>query len=90
MNKPGWVRMPRPSRWLVVSAAGLLPVACVAVPSAVFWDWNWLSGGESGSTTIRNLGLVAGGFIAIAVAVWRTESPRVLRRLFSLSLSLCC
>ena len=41
----------------------------------VFWDlivfWEWLSGGESGSTTIRNIALVAAGLIALPLATWR-------------------
>ena len=45
--------------------------------STLWWcGWKWLrtgSGGlESGSTTIRNLGLVVGGGIAIWVAYWRS------------------
>ena len=45
-------------------------IVAVVVPTAVFWDW--LSDGESGSTTIRNLGLVIGGAIALAIAGWRS------------------
>ena len=39
----------------------------------VWWQWEWVasSSGESGSTILRNLGLVYGGLIAIWVAVWR-------------------
>ena len=37
--------------------------------SGVFWEW--LSGDESGSTTVRNIGLVIGGVIAVLLAVWR-------------------
>ena len=33
--------------------------------------WEWLSGGESGSTTIRNIALVAAGLIALPLAIWR-------------------
>ena len=33
--------------------------------------WGWLSDDESGGTTIRNVGLVIGGVIAILLAVWR-------------------
>ena len=37
--------------------------------------WDWLRkapiGWESGSTTVRNLGLVVGGFVAIWIAIWR-------------------
>ena len=39
------------------------------VLSIVFWDW--LSGNESGSTTIRNIGLVIAGSIALPLAIWR-------------------
>ena len=35
----------------------------------VFWDW--LSGGESGSTTIRNIGFIIAGSVAIPLAIWR-------------------
>ena len=34
--------------------------------------WCWLSDGESGSTTIRNLGLVIVAVIALPLAVWRS------------------
>ena len=39
----------------------------------VWWHWEWVvsSSGESGSTVLRNLGIVYGGLIAIWVAVWR-------------------
>ena len=39
----------------------------------VWWHWEWVasSSGESGSTILRNLGLVYGGLIAIWIAVWR-------------------
>ena len=33
----------------------------------------WLIADESGSTTIRNLGLLVGGIVAIALAVWRSR-----------------
>ena len=40
------------------------------------WRWEWIvtemACRESGSTTLRNLGFVAGGFIAIWVAIWRS------------------
>ena len=44
--------------------------------ATVWWcSWSWLRTGsgdlESGSTTVRNLGLVVGGGIAIGIAVWR-------------------
>ena len=38
-----------------------------------FWDTfrEWLIANESGSTTVRNLGLVAAGLIALPLALWR-------------------
>ena len=43
--------------------------------STTFWDWlrDGPDGMESGSTTIRNLGLVIGGVVAIVLAVWRSS-----------------
>ena len=40
-----------------------------------FWDWlqTGPDGPESGSTTVRNLGLVIGGVAAILLAVWRSR-----------------
>ncbi len=34
--------------------------------------WSWLSEGESGSATIRNVGLVIAGLIALPLALWRS------------------
>ena len=59
---------------------GGLGVVLILVLVVLLWvgwiDWRgvwcWLSGHESGSTTIRNLGLVIGGFIAIWLALWRS------------------
>ena len=34
-------------------------------------DPGWVSGGESGSTTIRNLSIVLAGLVALPLAVWR-------------------
>ena len=42
---------------------------------ARYWlstSWDWLIDGESGSTTIRNLGLVLAGLIALPLAIWRS------------------
>ena len=59
----------------------VVAVLLVGVFVCVWWDWVlhlwcWLStvppGRESASTTIRNVGLVIGGFIAIVVASWRS------------------
>ena len=48
---------------------------CVATVIALFLIvdfWPWLSGGESGSTTVRNLALVLAGVIAVPLAAWRS------------------
>ena len=52
-----------------VAALTVLALVSVVVLSAIFWEW--LSDGESGSTTVRNVGLVIGGVIAIPLAGWR-------------------
>ena len=56
-----------------VNVAGCLILGLGVVVGV--WQWEWIvtgpTGEESGSTTLRNLGFVAGGFIAIWVAVWR-------------------
>ena len=33
--------------------------------------WDWLAKDESGSATIRNIGLVIAGSLAIPLAIWR-------------------
>ena len=45
-------------------------VAALAL-SILFWDW--LRGDESGSTTIRNLGLVIAAIVALPLAIWRSK-----------------
>ena len=34
--------------------------------------WCWLSDGESGSTTVRNLGLMVAALIGLPIAIWRS------------------
>ncbi len=49
-----------------------LPVAILAVEALlVFVYWDWLAGAESPSATIRNIGLVIAGSLAIPLAIWR-------------------
>ncbi len=52
--------------WIALSVA-VFVVAAVVV--AVQWDW--LSDDESTSATIRNIGLVVAGMVALPLAVWR-------------------
>ena len=39
-----------------------------------FWSgvWKWFSEGESNSGTIRNIGLVLAGLVALPLALWRS------------------
>ncbi len=63
--KPGWLLL---IVLVVATAVGIW---------AVINYWDWLRGGsgsfESGSTTVRNVGLVIGGVVAILLAVWRSR-----------------
>ena len=52
--------------WMV---ATVVVAATEVVVAAVFWDW--LSGSESGSTTVRNIGIVVAGSVALLLAMWR-------------------
>ena len=49
-------------------------IMAVLIGTAVFsiMFWCWLNDGESGSTTIRNLGLVVAAMIALPLAIWRS------------------
>ena len=62
MKLMGWVNVA--GVWFLVSGVVL-----------VCWHWEWFvmgtAGRDGGSTTVRNLGIVIGGVIAIWVAVWR-------------------
>ncbi len=75
----------RHRRWLIailivyVIVRGL---SYVDLAADIPWGWadhlkSWItensSGRESGSTTIRNVGLVVGGFFALVLAWWRTR-----------------
>ena len=51
---------------------GGLSVAAVVVLALVVMFWDWLSDGESGSTTVRNVALVLAGVVALPVAIWRS------------------
>ena len=52
--------------WLVVSAVVLI---VEVVLSVLLWDW--LNGGESPGATIRNVGFVIAGSVALPLALWR-------------------
>ena len=54
--------------WIVAWVMFVLIAAVVF--SSMFWCW--LSAGESGSTAIRNLGLVVAAIVALPLAIWRS------------------
>ena len=56
--------------WVGVAAWIVCVLGAAVVLSIIFWPW--LSAGESGSTTIRNLGLVIGAIIGLPIATWRS------------------
>ena len=58
------------STWVWVVAWVVFVLIAAAVLSIMFWCW--LRDGESGSTTIRNLGLVVVAVIALPLAIWRS------------------
>ncbi len=83
MSRANWIRNIR-RRWyrlklarrrftalVAVSLLAIASLIALVVISTVFRDW--VTGGESGSTTIRNIGLVAGGVIALWLAFWRSR-----------------
>ena len=64
---PGYLRLPQSGEfWITLSA-----VVLVAEVLLVFVLWNWLTNDESGSATIRNIGLVIAGSLAVPLAIWR-------------------
>ena len=77
MSRPNWTRFPRVippvTRWDGFWwIAGVVVIVVVGVIlSWCFWE-DLRGKEESLSTTIRNLGLVEGGIIAIVLAVWRS------------------
>ena len=79
--KAGWVGLVqrfRHSGILIVVGCICVGIAAAAVaPSILFWEW--LSGEESGSTTIRNIALVVAGAFALGWryggALWQNVRP---------------
>ena len=57
------------SRRRIVVAVCLCAVIAALSLTVIFWEW--LSGAESGSTTIRNVALVGAGLVALPLAIWR-------------------
>ena len=59
------------SRLHIIVAGGLGVTVVVTIALAVIL-WEWLNGGDSGSTTVRNVALVLMGVIALPLALWRS------------------
>lgn len=56
--------------WFAISGAGVLWVGYVFT----LWNWDWLHGNNpsiTASTTLRNMGLLIGGGLAVVFAAWR-------------------
>ena len=61
------IRLPESRRFWITTAVLVLIVEIALSISF----WNWLSGGESGSTTVRNIGFMIAGSVALPLAIWR-------------------
>ena len=68
-----WVRESR----LLALSLGLSAAGAIAAVVVTFVLGDWLTGTgpgeETGSTTIRNLGIAAAGLVALPLAVWRAQ-----------------
>ena len=75
MKPMDWLRRRPDGFWVTVVILGALVagavLAIVATQHPGFRDW--LIADESGSTTIRNIGLLVGAIIAMVLAVWRSR-----------------
>ena len=69
MNPLDWLRRRPEGFWVTVIISPCW--RCELLLTWVYWDW--LRAGESGSTTIRNVGLLIGAIIAMVLAVWRSR-----------------
>ena len=73
MDPKQWLKAKRtdPFWYLAIGAVFTVPMVVISV---CFWDW--LNGSDSGSTTIRNIGLLLGGIYALLLAIWRSSVAR--------------
>ena len=61
-------------------ALSVVPLILGLVLAGVFWDWLTITepgtdpASESGSTTVRNLGIVLAALVALPLAIWRGQS----------------
>ncbi len=66
-DKLSGVRLPESRRFWITTSAVVLGIEVVLS----FALWGWLSGDESASTTIRNIGFIMAGSVALPLAIWR-------------------
>ena len=66
-NLRGYFRIPQSEKFWITLLGAIL---AIEVLLAVI-HWEWLAGAESASATIRNIGLVIAGSLAIPLAIWR-------------------
>ena len=64
---PRYFRLPQSGEFWITLSAAVLAVEVLLV----FVLWGWLANDESGSATIRNIGLVIAGSLAVPLAIWR-------------------
>ena len=69
-----WIKAVATSKlfWVVAGLVGMATL--VGLPAYVWgWQcvWDWLRGSESNGATIRNIGLVLAGLVALPLAIWR-------------------
>ena len=76
MNPANWrhclraIRHTAKSTWFWILVWIVFVLVAAGAISVLYWDW--LSAGESGSTTVRNVGLVIAAVIALPLAIWRS------------------
>ncbi len=66
-NIRGYFGLPQSGRFWIALSVAIIVVEVLLV--AMLWDW--VAKDESGSATIRNIGLVIAGSLAIPLAIWR-------------------
>ena len=60
-------RLPESRRFWISTSAVVLGIEFILSIAL----WNWLSGDDSASTAIRNIGFIMAGSVALPLAIWR-------------------
>ena len=75
MKLQSWIANLRTSVRLPESRSSWIGISMVILTFEVggsFALWGWLNGDESASTTIRNIGFIIAGSVAVPLAIWRS------------------